>query len=61
MIGFLEKEGNDWYLIKDSGSSSRNGNLYGYYIYSEDYVKLKMLSYTIHKDMVKDLLDRTKN
>jgi len=58
LVGFLEKEGKDWYLIKDSGSGARNGKLNGYYIFSEDYVKLKMLGFTIHKDMMKDLLTK---
>jgi len=58
MVGYLEKDGKDWYLIKDSGSSSRNGKLKGYYIFSEDYVKLKMLGYTVPKELVKDLLNK---
>ena len=61
LVGYTELEGDDWYLIKDSGSSSRNGNLVGYYIFSEDYVKLKMLSFTIHKDMVRDYLIKSEN
>lgn len=56
LVGFLEKDGQDWYLIKYSGASSRNGKLNGYYMYSEDYVKLKMLSYIIHKDLIRDLM-----
>jgi len=55
LVGYLEKDGKDWYLIKDSGSGARNGKMYGYYMFSEDYVKLKMLSYTIHKDLMSDL------
>ncbi len=58
MVGYLEKDGKDWYLIKDSGSGSRNGKLKGYYIFSEDYVKLKMLGYTVPKELVKDLLSK---
>lgn len=54
IVGFLEKDGNDWYLIKDSGAGSRNGKNKGYYFYHEDYVKLKMLGFMVHKDMVKD-------
>ena len=53
LIGYLEREGRDWYLIKDSGSGSRNNAHHGYYFYHDDYVKLKMLSYTVHKDAVK--------
>lgn len=58
IVGYLEKDGNDWYLIKDSGSGARNGKLKGYYIFSEDYVKLKMLDFTVHKDIVKELLNK---
>ena len=58
MVGYLEKEGKDWYLIKDSGSSSRNGNYEGYYFFHEDYVKLKMLGFTIHKDVMGDYINK---
>jgi bleomycin hydrolase len=58
LVGFLNKDGKDWYLIKDSGSGSRDGQNKGYYFYHEDYVKLKMLSFMAHKDAVKDLLDK---
>jgi bleomycin hydrolase len=58
LVGYLEKEGKDWYLIKDSGAGSRNNSHPGYYFYSEDYVKLKMLGFTAHKDIVKELLKK---
>jgi bleomycin hydrolase len=60
LIGYLEKDGKDWYLVKDSGSGSRNNNPdakeFGYYFFSEDYVKLKMMDFMVHKDAVKDIL-----
>lgn len=57
LIGWCEKPNGMWFLIKDSGSGSRNNPQNpGYYYYHEDYVKLKMLSMTIHKDAVKDVL-----
>ncbi|HPI39113.1 MAG TPA: C1 family peptidase [Ignavibacteriaceae bacterium] len=56
MVGYTEKDGKDWYLIKDSGAGAHNGANKGYYFYHEDFVKLKMLSFTIHKDAVKDIL-----
>ncbi len=56
VIGYKEMDGVDWYLIKDSGSGSRNNNHAGYYFYREDYVKLKMLGFMVHKDMVTDVL-----
>ena len=60
LVGYLEKDGKDWYLIKDSSSGSRNNDHdapeFGYYFFHEDYVKLKMMGFTIHKDAVKDIL-----
>jgi bleomycin hydrolase len=57
LIGWCDKSNGMWFLIKDSGSGSRNNPQNpGYYYYHEDYVKLKMLSMTIHKDAVKDVL-----
>ncbi len=56
LVGWLEQDGKDFYLIKDSSSGSRNNDEntkeFGYYFFSEDYVKLKMMGYTIHKDAV---------
>ena len=49
-------DGHAWYLIKDSNRSSRHGRFEGYYFYRDDYIRLKMLTYTIHKDAVADLL-----
>lgn len=64
LIGILENykgSGNDWYLIKDSSSGSRNVGendpKFGYYFFHEDYIKLKMMGFTIHKDAVKDILE----
>lgn len=57
MIGWCEKQSGMWFLIKDSGSSARNNQQNpGYYYYHEDYVKLKMMTFTIHKDAAKDVL-----
>jgi bleomycin hydrolase len=57
IVGYQEKDGKDWYLIKDSGSGSRNGPNKGYYFYHEDYIKLKMMDFLVHKDAVKGILD----
>jgi bleomycin hydrolase len=56
LIGYSERDGHDWYLIKDSGSGSRNNAHHGYYFYHDDYVKLKMLSCTVHRDAVKSVI-----
>ena len=62
LIGYLEKNGKDWYLIKDSGAGSRNcaqdSKNFGYYFFHEDYVKLKMMDFMVHKDMLKDYLTK---
>jgi bleomycin hydrolase len=60
LVGYKEKDGVDWYLIKDSGAGSRNTGDKGYYFYHEDYVKLKIMDFMVHKDAVKDLLEKFK-
>lgn len=56
LVGSTIKDGEKWYLIKDSGSGARNGKHPGYYFYHEDYIRLKTMSFTVHKDAVKNLL-----
>ncbi len=62
LVGYTEKDGKTWFLIKDSSSGSRNNDEnapeFGYYFFREDYVKLKMMGFTVHKDAVKDLLKK---
>lgn len=62
LVGYLTKDGKDWYLVKDSSSGSRNNDPdaseFGYYFFSEDYLKLKMMGFTVHRDAVKDLLKK---
>ena len=62
LVGYYEKNGREWYLIKDSGSGSRShdekAEEFGYYFFRDDFVKLKMLSFTVHKDAVKDILKK---
>jgi bleomycin hydrolase len=57
LIGYLEKDGKGWFLIKDSGSSAFNYEPKGYYVLTEDYVKLKMMDFMVHKDALKGLID----
>ena len=62
LIGYKVDENDDWWFLnKDSGSGCRNGRFPGYYFYHEDYVKLKMMTFTIHKDAVKEILNRIQN
>jgi len=58
LIGYTQKDGKDWYLIKDSGSGSRNSTHPGYYFYSQDYVKLKMLGYMVNKSAIPEIAKR---
>jgi len=60
LVGYQERNGKDWYLIKDSGSGSRNTGDKGFYYYQEDYVKLKMMDFLVHRSAVKDLLEKFK-
>ena len=57
LLGYKEINGKDWYLIKDSGSSSYNFDPKGYYFFTEDYVKLKMMDFMVHKDAIKGFID----
>jgi bleomycin hydrolase len=60
LVGYMQKDGKDWYLIKDSGSGSRNTGDKGYYFYHEDYVKLKIMDFMVHKDAVENILNKFK-
>ncbi len=58
LVGFMDKNDEDWYLIKDSGSGSRNGQNPGYYFYHQDYIKLKIMNIMLHKSMVEEILTK---
>ncbi len=60
IVGYTKVDDHDWYLIKDSGRSSRWGKYEGYYMYRDDFIKLKMLGFTVHKDVLKEILGRVK-
>lgn len=57
LVGYKEENGKDWYLIKDSGSGSHNTEPKGYCYFTEDYVKLKMMDFMVHKDAVKGFIE----
>ncbi len=56
VVGYQDRDDGTWFLIKDSGSGGHTGSHPGYYFYHEDYIKLKMMNFIVHKDAVKDLL-----
>lgn len=51
-VGRTRVADRDWFLIKDSSNQAQCGTFKGYFFYREDYIKLKMLTYTVHKDAV---------
>ena len=61
LVGYEEKNGVTWFLIKDSGSDAYNTGDKGYYFYHEDYVKLKIMDFMVHKDMFKDYFSKFNN
>jgi bleomycin hydrolase len=56
IVGYQEVSGKTWYLLKDSGSGSRNCGenckTFGYYFMHEDYLKLKMMTITVHRNVI---------
>jgi len=60
LVGAAAAGGHDWFLIKDSGRSARWGKFEGYYFYRDDFIKLKMLTFTVHRRAVPELLSRFK-
>ncbi len=56
LVGWTNYKGTIWYLIKDSGSGSRYGDPkapeFGYYFFREDYMKLKIMDFMVHKDAI---------
>ncbi|TFG96165.1 MAG: peptidase C1 [Calditrichales bacterium] len=57
-VGVMQKGNDSWFLIKDSGSGARDGANKGYRFFHQDYIKLKMLDLTVHKDVVIELLKK---
>ena len=55
-VAVKRHKGRDWFLIKDSNRSSRLGTYPGYYMWDGDYIRLKMLSFMVHRDRLGDLL-----
>jgi len=58
IVGITKKDNGYWFLIKDSGAGAFNGNNKGYYFYHFDFIKLKMMTYMLHKSALKKILDK---
>jgi bleomycin hydrolase len=61
LVGYTAVGDRDWFLIKDSASSAQHGRFKGYYFYRDDYVRLKMLTFIVHKDAVREVVGRFKD
>jgi bleomycin hydrolase len=59
LIGYTDKSNGTWFLIKDSGAGGHaNPEHSGYWYVHEDYVKLKMMTATVNKAAVKEVLQK---
>lgn len=57
LVGLKRIGDYDWFLVKDSSRGAQRG-VPGYLFYRDDYIRLKMLTFMVHKDGVRDLLTR---
>jgi len=58
LVGYQKINVHDWFLVKDSGSSAYEGHYPGYYFYRGDFIKLKMLTFMVHRDAVESLIQK---
>ena len=58
VVGYTHHDGHDWFLAKDSGRSARRGPHQGYYFVREDYIRLKVLAWMVHRAAIPELLAR---
>ena len=59
IVGYAHRSNGTWYLVKDSGAGGHaNVEHSGYWYMHEDYVKLKMMTATVNKAAVKDILQK---
>jgi bleomycin hydrolase len=57
-VGYKESGKGNWFLIKDSWENAYWGKAKGYFFYQDDYVRLKCLMFLVHKDAVREVLDK---
>ncbi len=60
LVGYKKMGDHTWFLIKDSGRSGHLGKLKGYFMFRDDYIKLKMLNFLVHKSAVQNLINKFK-
>jgi bleomycin hydrolase len=56
LVGFRELGGEDWFLVKDSWRDAFVGPNKGYFFYRQDYAKLKIMAYLVHKNAVPQIV-----
>jgi bleomycin hydrolase len=54
-VGCTQINGGDWFLVKDSWRTAYQSDHPGYLFIDESYMKLKVLSYLVHRDAVPGL------
>lgn len=55
VVGYVQYDGSDWYLAKDSWTTAWEGSGQGYMMIHSSYVALKILAYMVHRDGVPSL------
>jgi len=55
LIGYNRFKGEDWFLIKDSAAGAWRGEFPGYHFFHQDYLKLKILAFLVHKDAIPEI------
>lgn len=58
VVGWQKRSDGEWFLLKDSWRTAWVGQFKGYFFYRNDYIKLKMLTFLVHKDAVSDVLSK---
>ncbi len=64
IVAHKKVKGKDWFLLKDSWRNAYETDLpKGFIFMDENYLKLKVLAYVVHKDALKEILGnlKTKN
>jgi bleomycin hydrolase len=57
-VGIGQNDGHTWFLIKDSGAGAHRGPYKGYLFFRDDFVRLKVLTFMVHKEAVAELLKK---
>jgi bleomycin hydrolase len=58
LVGYVNRGERDWFLVKDSSRRLAQGKFEGYVFYRDDYIKLKMLVFMVHKDALESGLKK---